>query len=58
MKPVFTGKNQVIASAKCLWETRIDPEKTVAETAHDDEVESLENEGESAWGKDEGPWEG
>ena len=33
-------------------------EKTVAETAHDDEVESLENEGESAWGKDEGPWEG
>ena len=28
MKPVFTGKNQVIASAKCLWETRIDPEKT------------------------------
>ena len=25
MKPVFTGKNQVIASAKCLWETRIDP---------------------------------
>jgi len=30
----------------------------VAETAHDDEVESLENEGESAWGKDEGPWEG
>ena len=25
MKPVFTGKNQVIASASCLWETRIDP---------------------------------
>ena len=33
-------------------------EKTVAETAHDDEVKSLENEEESAWGKDEGPWEG
>ena len=36
MKPVFTGKNQVIASAKCLWETRIDPyyffaDKTVRE---------------------------
>ena len=27
MKPVFTGKNQVIASASCLWETRIDPKK-------------------------------
>ena len=26
MKPVFTGKNQVIASASCLWETRIDPD--------------------------------
>ena len=25
MKPVFTEKNQVIASASCLWETRIDP---------------------------------
>ena len=22
---MFTGKNQVIASASCLWETRIDP---------------------------------
>lgn len=33
-------------------------EKTVAETAHDGEVESWENEGGSAWGKDEGPWEG
>ena len=33
-------------------------EKTVAETAHDGEVESSENEGGSAWGKDEGPWEG
>ena len=25
MKPVFTYKNQVIDSAKCRWETRIDP---------------------------------
>ena len=25
MKPVFTGKNQVTASASGLWETRIDP---------------------------------
>ncbi len=33
-------------------------EKTVVETAHDGEVESWENEGGGAWGKDEGPWEG
>ena len=33
-------------------------EKTVAETSHDGEVASWENEGGSAWGKDEGPWEG
>ena len=33
-------------------------EETVAESAHDGEVESWENEGEGAWGKDEGPWEG
>ena len=33
-------------------------ERTLAETAHDGEVESWENEGGSAWGKDEGPWEG
>ena len=26
MKPVFTGKNQVTASASGLWETRIDPD--------------------------------
>ena len=31
-------------------------EGTVTETAP--EVESRENEGGSAWGKDEGPWEG
>ena len=33
-------------------------EKTVAETGHDSEVESWENGGGGAWGKDEGPWEG
>ena len=33
-------------------------ERTLAETAHDGEVESWENEWGSAWGKDEGPWEG
>ena len=33
-------------------------EQTVTETAHDGEVESWENEGGGAWGKDEGPWEG
>ena len=33
-------------------------EKTVTETAPESEVESWENEGGSAWGKDEGPWEG
>ncbi len=33
-------------------------EKMVAETAPEGEVESWENEGGSAWGKDEGPWEG
>ena len=33
-------------------------EKAVTETAPDGEVESWENEGGSAWGKDEGPWEG
>ena len=33
-------------------------EQTVVETAHDGEVESWENEGGGAWGKDEGPWEG
>ena len=33
-------------------------EKTLAETVPEGEVESWENEGGSAWGKDEGPWEG
>ena len=33
-------------------------EETVTETAPESEVESWENEGGSAWGKDEGPWEG
>ena len=33
-------------------------EKTVTETAPEGEVESWENEGGSAWGHDEGPWEG
>ena len=33
-------------------------EETVTETAPESEVESWENEGASAWGKDEGPWEG
>ena len=33
-------------------------ERTVTETAPEGEVESWENEGGSAWGKDEGPWEG
>ena len=35
-----------------------DTERTVTETAPEGEVESWENEGGSAWGKDEGPWEG
>ena len=33
-------------------------EETVTETVPESEVESWENEGGSAWGKDEGPWEG
>ena len=33
-------------------------EKTVTEIAPEGEVEAWENEGGSAWGKDEGPWEG
>ena len=33
-------------------------EKTLAETVPAGEIESWENEGGSAWGKDEGPWEG
>ena len=33
-------------------------EKTLAETAPKGKGESSENEGGSAWGNDEGPWEG
>ena len=33
-------------------------EKTLAETAPEGEVDAWENEGGSAWGHDEGPWEG
>lgn len=33
-------------------------EKPLGETAPRSEVESWENEGGSAWGHDEGPWEG
>ena len=32
--------------------------RPLAEAAPEGEVESWENEEESAWGKDEGPWEG
>ncbi len=33
-------------------------ETTLPETAPEGETESWENEGGSAWGHDEGPWEG
>ena len=33
-------------------------DQTLAEAAPEGEVESWEKEEESAWGKDEGPWEG
>ncbi len=33
-------------------------ETTLSETAPEREVKSWENEGERAWGHDEGPWEG
>ena len=48
----IANRERRLTCPKCGHET------TPAETAPEGEVESWEHEGGSAWGHDEGPWEG
>ncbi len=58
MPPRETGHDVQPTDRRRLRCSACGYEKTLAETVPEGEVESWENEGGSAWGKDEGPWEG
>ncbi len=61
-KSVPTGKGKHDAQIADRGRRRTCPEcgheTTLPETSSESEVKSWENEGGSAWGHDEGPWEG